>query len=203
MNDRPRPTRELTEEHRSISPVVAAMEREAESIHATGRIHGQQVQEMVAFTRGFTDGCHHVKEERALFPVLLERSDQSRSLVDAMFKEHDGGRQRIAAIEAALPAAVAGDPAALSRVAQELANYASLLTSHIAKEQHLLFPLADRTLSAEEQETVGAEFARIEHDVTGEEAHRAYREMAARIARDTAPPEELPFTQACDEPAEP
>jgi len=203
MSEQSRPTRELTEEHRCISPVVAAMEREAESIHATGRIHGQQVQEMVAFTRGFTDGCHHVKEEQALFPVLLERGDQSRSLVDALLKEHDGGRQRIAAIEAALPAAAAGDQAALSAVARELANYASLLTSHIAKEQHLLFPLTDRTLSAEEQEAMGVAFARIEHEVTGEEAHHAYMEMAARIARDTAPPDELPFTQACDEPAEP
>jgi hemerythrin-like domain-containing protein len=149
MSEQPRPTRQLTEEHRCISPVVAAMEREAESIHATGRIHGERVREMVSFTRGFTDGCHHVKEERALFPALLERGDQNRSLVDAMLKEHDGGRQRIAAIEAALTAAVAGEPAALAAVARELTNYASLLTSHIAKEQHLLFPLTDRTLSAE------------------------------------------------------
>jgi hemerythrin-like domain-containing protein len=197
-----KPTRELTEEHKTISPVVAAMEREAEHIRTTGLIRGRRVSEMVEFTRGFTDGCHHAKEEQALFPVLLERSDRSRPLVDVMLREHEGGRQRVAAIEAALPAAVAGDRAALSAVAQELANYASLLTSHIAKEHHLLFPLTDRTLSGDEQEAVGAEFARIEHEVTGEEAHRAYAEMAARIASETSPPDDLPFTQACDGPAE-
>jgi hypothetical protein len=50
---------------------------------------------------------------------------------------------------------------------------------------------------------VSIEFARIENEVTGAEVHHSYMEMAARIARDTAPPDELPFTQACDEPAEP
>ena len=28
---------------------------------------------MVDFTRNFTDGCHHAKEEKLLFPLLEER----------------------------------------------------------------------------------------------------------------------------------
>jgi hemerythrin-like domain-containing protein len=196
-----KPTRELTEEHKTISPVVAAMEREAEHIRAARSVDGRRVHEMVEFTRGFTDGCHHRKEEEVLFPVLLERTDQSRSLVEAMLKEHDGGRQRITAIETALPAAIAGDPAALDLIARELSNYASLLTSHIAKEQHLVWPLTDRVLSEDEQRHIGEEFERIERETTGAGGHQAFVDLAARITRDTADLPDLPLTTACDEAA--
>ena len=63
------PTRQLADEHEYVKLVVGAMEAEATFIERTGRIHEERVIQMVDFTRNFTDGDHHTKEEDLLFPA--------------------------------------------------------------------------------------------------------------------------------------
>ena len=69
------PTRQLADEHEYVLLVVGAMEAEASHIERTGEVDVVRVTQMVDFTRNFTDGDHHTKEESLLFPLLEERSD--------------------------------------------------------------------------------------------------------------------------------
>ena len=94
--------------------------------------------------------------------------------------KHDGGRQRIGAIAGALDAARAGDPAARRTVADNLAAYASLLYAHIAKENNVLFPLAERLLTEADKERLAAGFDRIEEQIGA--AHEKYGAMAHELA---------------------
>jgi hemerythrin-like domain-containing protein len=175
-------TDDLRREHQVVGLVVTAMEREAQHIRETGEIDADAVQNMVEFTRGFTDGCHHAKEERLLFVRLRERSSVAQGPIEVMLREHEGGRARVAAIQEALAAARAGDAAARRRVADNLAGYASLLYAHIAKENNVLFPLADRELSDEDQRWLAAEFERLEAEETGAGGHEKYAEIARELA---------------------
>ena len=68
------PTDQLRAEHELVLMVVEAMQREVECIERTGKVHRDRVAQMVDFTRNFTDGDHHTKEEDLLFPLLEERS---------------------------------------------------------------------------------------------------------------------------------
>ena len=178
------PVAELKHEHSYVGMVVAAMEREARYIREGGEVHADAVKQMVDFTREFTDGCHHGKEEQALFPRLLERSDQSRTVVAVMLKEHDAGRMRIRAIADDLEAASSGDRDAALRVAANLESYAALLTGHIAKENNVLFPLADRVLDEQDKDWLAGEFGRIEREETGEGGHKRYEAVAQELARE-------------------
>lgn len=178
------PVAELKHEHSYVGMVVAAMEREARRIREGGEVRADVVKQMVDFTSEFTDGCHHGKEEQALFPRLLERSDQSRAVVAAMLKEHDAGRMRIRAIAADLEPASGGDRAAALRVAGSLESYAALLTGHIAKENNVLFPLADRVLDEQDRSWLAGEFGRIEREEAGEGAHERFEAMAQELARE-------------------
>ena len=67
MSDQP--TDELRHEHEIVLVVVAAMEREAAAIRAGEPVDSGAVAQMVDLTRNFTDGCHHNKEEKVLFPA--------------------------------------------------------------------------------------------------------------------------------------
>ena len=69
------PTEELASEHEYVLVVVSAMEREAESIHSGGPVDRDAIAGMVDFTRNFTDGCHHTKEEKLLFPLAEQVLD--------------------------------------------------------------------------------------------------------------------------------
>ena len=179
MNDGP--TDLLRQEHELVLMVAAAMDREAADIERTGRVHGEQVAQMIDFTRNFTDGCHHSKEERLLFPMLEERSAAAGGPVSVMLSEHQAGRDIVRAISDALPAA-GHDPAARAGVAEHLALYARLLRLHINKEESVLFPLAESMLSDQEQEMLAADFARVDQETSGPAVHERYHALAHLLA---------------------
>ena len=176
-----RPTEQLRQDHELVLMVVEAMEREVADIGKTGRVHRERVAQMVDFAQNFTDGCHHSKEERVLFPTLEERDAAAGGPVSVMLSEHEVGREAIRAIDAALPD-VDESEAARTAVAGNLALYAHLLRLHINKENQVLFPLAERILSDQEQEMLAAEFERIEEEETGAGVHERYRELAHTLA---------------------
>ena len=93
------PTRQLAEEHEYVMLVVGAMEAEAASIERTGHVHVERVAQMVDFTRNFTDGDHHAKEEDLLFPLLEERSSAAGGTISVLLSEHEAARDCIRAIE--------------------------------------------------------------------------------------------------------
>ena len=98
------PTEVLREEHELVLMVVAAMEREVASIERDDHVNADRVANMVDFTRNFTDGCHHAKEERVLFPLLEQRDAAAGGPVSVMLSEHDAGRHGGGAITARYPA---------------------------------------------------------------------------------------------------
>ena len=142
------PTRQLADEHEFVLLVVGAMEAEAASIERTGRVHTERVIQMVDFTRNFTDGDHHTKEEDLLFPLLEERSASAGGTISVLLSEHEAARDCIRAIDTALPDADGADPeraaAARAVIAENLKLYAFLLPLHIGKEDTVLFPLTER-----------------------------------------------------------
>ena len=153
------PTEELMQEHVLVLMVVEAMEREVAFVEESGRVHTDRVAQMLDFTRSFTDGFHHYKEEEVLFPVLEERSRAAAGQVSVLLSEHMAGRDAVSAIAENLPAANE-DAAARAAVAENLKLYAFLLRLHVNKEDTVLFPLADELLSDQEAEIMGAEFER-------------------------------------------
>ena len=179
MNDTP--TEQLRQEHELVLMVVEAMDREVAFIEATGRVHQERVAQMIDFTRSFTDGYHHAKEEDLLFPLLEERSAAAGGTVSVLLSEHEAARDCIRAIDGALPAA-AHDEAARNVVAENLRLYAFLLPLHIGKEDTILFELADQLLSDQEQELLAADFEGIEGEETGAALRQRYHELAHTLA---------------------
>lgn len=176
------PTEVLREEHELVLMVVAAMEREVAAIESTDHVNADRVMNMVDFTRNFTDGCHHNKEEKLLFPLLEQRDPAAGGPVSVMLSEHEAGREAVRAINGALPD-VEEDPAARKTVAESLGLYAQLLRLHINKENTVLFPLADRLLGELDKKRLAADFERVEEEETGAGVHARYHAMAHVLAK--------------------
>lgn len=181
------PTEVLKDEHTVVLLVVGAMEREAQRIRGGEPVHADAVTKMVEFTREFSDGCHHAKEEKVLFPTLRERSPMAGGPVSVMLREHDEGRRHMRAVTEALPRAATGDADAAATVADNLAGYAVLLRMHIEKENQVLFPLAERTLSTDDKTLLVREFARIEEEESGAGVHQKYHALAHEIVEHERP----------------
>ena len=98
-----------------------------------------------------------------------------------MQEEHEGGRERIRRLEVALDAVEKGDGGAGPAAAENLSAHAALLRSHIAKENNVLFPLAERLLSDDDRRELGAAFDRIEEEETGAGEHERFARIAEAL----------------------
>ena len=164
---------ELEHDHHVIEQVAALLADV--SAHASAERAFAFGAWAVEFVRRFADGCHHAKEERALFPLLEARGiPRQGGPIGMMLLEHEEGRALVQGMERALadrdlPAFVANAGA-----------WAGLLRAHIAKEQGVLFPLGARRLDAADDHVLRERFAAIERESGGEALHeRFHAELAA------------------------
>lgn len=140
-------TRILVEEHRLILRMIALLEENAR-LTAEGRyLNWQFYRDGIDFIRHYADRFHHAKEEDVLFTALIDNGmPKEHSPVAAMLMEHDQGRGFVRGMESALHEAEGGRAGSSLVVAENALGYAALLRDHIAKEDEILYPLAERVL---------------------------------------------------------
>ena len=178
-----KPTEILRQEHKIILPVLAAAEKQAKAIEATGKIDGDRIEKILDFFRNFADRCHHSKEEKHLFVALQHRGFRSDvGPIAVMLAEHQQGRNRLRAVADALPKARLGDRAALRQARENLAAYVKLLKEHINKEDNVLFTMAEKVLTNQDQAVLSEAFEKTEANEIGEGVHEKYHQLAHELA---------------------
>jgi hemerythrin-like domain-containing protein len=181
------PTRQLAQEHEYVLLVAGAMEAEAAGIEETGAVDGGRIAQMVEFSRNFTEGDHHTKEEQLLFPLLQERSSTAAGTISMLLSEHQAARDCIAAVDGALRDVMGADEekaaAAPAVIVENLRLYAHLLPLHIGKEDTVLFGLIEVLLSAQEQELLAREFEDLGATPGAAAMTDRYHRMALDLAR--------------------
>ena len=133
------------------------------------------------YARDYVDRCHNQKEEQHLFP-LLERRGVSRTdgPLAVMLAEHEAAREMLARLEPMVAAWVGGDVSGLAALRQLVGDYVTLCTDHYWKENDILFPLAARTLTADDVAAVERGIAAVEAAL-GPDTHARYAAMAAEL----------------------
>lgn len=173
------PTDELKHEHQIILIALDAMEREMQRIQAGGPVPEERIGQMIGFVQNFADRCHHAKEETLLFTRMQERGMPANGgPIGVMLQEHDDGRRLVRTAAQALPGAGAGDADARATLAANLLAYVRMLRLHIDKEDHVLYPMADKILTAADQSELAAAFERVEAEEMGEGTHERYHQLA-------------------------
>ena len=180
-------TEVLRHEHQIILKVLEAARREAQSIADTGKLNIEKLNKILDFFRVFVDRCHHGKEEEYLFPRMQARGlPADKGPIPVMLHEHMGGRNIVKALSEALARAQQGDSSALAAVAANLAILDEHLRGHIDKENDILFPLADKVFTPEDQQALVAAFDKHEAEEIGPGVHEKYHQLAHELAEDKA-----------------
>jgi hemerythrin-like domain-containing protein len=159
---------------------------------ATGKIPpAEDWIDIVRFLRVFIDRCHHGKEERVLFPAVVQAADEETlQLVEQLLIEHVEGRRLLTALATAAGTdpVLPGDPQGqrpfdAPLVDRAIAGYVGLMRPHVVQEERQLYPAADRILAPELQETLRGEYALIEQEVTGPGLHEDFQETVERLGQ--------------------
>lgn len=123
------------------------------------------MENIIDIIRNFADGLHHAKEEELFFPALEKKGFSARQgPVAVMLHEHIQGRNFVKGMTENLDQYRNGNKEALKGVYQNMNGYAELLVNHISKENNILFRMADKVLSDEEQKRLLESFESIEQN---------------------------------------
>lgn len=148
-------TATLVEEHRLILRMIALLERNARRTAEGTYSNWQFYLDGIDFIRQYADRFHHAKEEDVLFTALIDNGmPREHSPVAAMLMEHDQGRAFVRQLEDAVRGAQAGRTENGRVIAENALGYAALLRDHIAKEDSILYPLAERIVPAPLREKI-------------------------------------------------
>jgi len=98
-----------------------------------------------------------------------------------MLQEHTLGRGYIEEINIGVENCKLGDTCSSELIATNLINYVNLLQNHIQKEENILFPMANKTLSEQRQKEIFEQFEKIEEDVVGHGVHERYHELLNQL----------------------
>ena len=173
----------LSDEHRVIERVLAVVEKLA-AAPVEGRLDSWK--QALDFIRHFADGCHHLKEEKVLFPAMEERGiPRDGGPIGMMLMEHEEGRGYVRSMLAAIALVEKKNEAAKEILVDKAKAYLRLLKDHIQKEDEILFKIADDVISPDEQKQLLRSFEEHEAKEIGEGVHEKYIKIAEELEAKT------------------
>ncbi|NOZ02606.1 MAG: DUF438 domain-containing protein [Deltaproteobacteria bacterium] len=169
----------LMDDHTMTEKVFAAMEKAFESPTAPDR---ETVSSMLDYIVGYVEACHNRKEEEHLFPLIEERGIPSQGgPLAVMLAEHEQQRDLVAAIKSHGEAFVGGDATALDALKATFDQYQTLCKDHYWKENDILYPMAIKVMSDEDEAAVIRGIEAVEASL-GEDVRKRYYDLAENLA---------------------
>jgi len=184
----------IRDEHLAISAVLYCLRTLARRMCAGGEPPNfPLLHAMLDYIVEFPDRWHHPKESQFLFKALRQRDSSAGALIDALEREHREGDRLITDLKNKLAAFENREDRALPAFAEAVEAYARMQWEHIRKEEDMLLPLAQRSLSADDWRRVAEAFQENDNPLFGlkpkDDAERLYRrilELAAQPIRQRA-----------------
>lgn len=174
----------LSSEHRVIEVVLSCLEKITEKANETGKLDTESANKVIDVIRTFADKCHHGKEENYLFTTLVEKGIPSEDgPVGQMLSEHTLGRELVKAMAENIEEAGTGNKDSLWKFTDAANRYINLLKAHIQKEDSVLFPMANKILSEEDQENLQKAFKTVESEHMGTGTHEKYISIVVALAQ--------------------
>jgi len=178
------PIEHLVEEHRMIGHVVDAFAKYVERIEKGLAPPRADLERFVRFFREFADLGHHDKEETLLLPALVQAGmDWDSGPLQRIRRDHDLERYLMRSLRhAALQSEdwSGDDRMHLLAIAQELIAF---IRAHAECEETLVFPEAERRLSATVSQRLASDFVRFDAERTKDGAAPMLRALGQALIR--------------------
>jgi len=151
----------LMKEHENILKVIENLENECNNIETGKEINKKFFEKAIDFIRNYADKFHHAKEEDILFKEFDKSAEEGCTHCNPtkqMLSEHDEGRRFVKGIEQGVK------ENNKNKVIENARGYCMLLREHIYKEDNILYPMADETLSEKVKNDMFSKFEKIEKE---------------------------------------
>jgi hemerythrin-like domain-containing protein len=178
----PTATEILRHEHDAVVKMLGFTHDLADRLDHGQRASPDVLDKVLEFFRVFVDQCHHGKEEILLFPLLEAKGvPRAGGPLGVMLSEHQEGRKWIKEMTDAAEDYRLIVEGSGCRWASAARAYAELLHAHVDKENNVLFVLAERILTPDEQARLAEGFEKLEVEKIGAGRHEQIHAMMAEL----------------------
>ena len=168
---------DLMNEHEAILSAIQILERMTADKEKALPADAKDAHDFIGFLKEFADKCHHGKEEGFLFPAMIGAGIPKKGgPIGVMLAEHPQSRQLIRDMQASISVTVD-----CPKFAEAANAYASLLRTHIQKENNVLFPMAERVLTEAQLALLFEKFEDHEQEVIGQARHEELHAMLGKL----------------------
>jgi hemerythrin-like domain-containing protein len=160
----------LKQDHQFIERALAALATGTVQLEQGSPVRPGFFLGVVEFLEGFVHTLHYRREEDVLY-AAMERAGASRTTgpIGSAIREHEASRSAARAVRSAVERWEGGDESAQRDLAEEARRYVSLLKQHIAREDQLLFPMAEDMIPKEHHFQLLDDLAQLDVDGRGQE----------------------------------
>ena len=176
-----RATDSLEQEHRTIEKILRVTGVLVDELAENRDIDDDILRDLCQFLRVYGHQCHHGKEASYLFPMLESHGVPEEGCpLGALRHEHERSRVLTQELVQASADYAANGHDGSSALSEVLRNIAQFYPAHIWKEEYLLFPMARKVLSEEDDQRLLKEFKSVESDIYSY-AHESYEQLATEL----------------------
>jgi len=145
----------LRAEHQIIGNALGALEGMVRAAKAAKPVPTEDLRDFVRFSRSYTDGLHHIKEEELLFPALIEAGlPRDTGPIDSVFHEHDRARELVRQLDQLALGVGAGEAVAFEAFVRTGTTLSDLLRAHMQKENGVFYQMAEQALGEERNQSL-------------------------------------------------
>ena len=138
-------TASLRKDHDLIEKVLKSMWASLPLLKSGKSIPEPILNQVIDFSKNFTDVCHHGKEENGLFPELEKKGmPRNSGPIAVMLMEHEVTRKLAARMEESSKVYVKTGNA--SQLIVDMQEYINHVVQHVWKENNRLFEMAEMAL---------------------------------------------------------
>lgn len=136
---------------------------------------------MLFYVDEFPERLHHTKESELLFPLLRARCGELAEVLDRLDADHGKGEQAVRELEHALLGYEMMGESRREAFEQAARRYVEAYLEHMAVEEDVVLPMAQRVLTPEEWRQLDAAFEANRDPLAGHEPDAEYRAVFQKI----------------------
>jgi len=179
----------IRDEHRSIAAILHGMEYLVDRIRARkAKIDPRVFRAMIYYLDTFSERMHHPKEDRFLFNAMRSRGAEAAAAVGDLEREHALGGDALKRLEQCLVRYEEGGDGEFPGFADAVAKFVRGYRDHMHKEESIVFPMAERLLSAQDWQAIDRAFAENRDPLAADRDTRDFEKLFERIVNLAPPP---------------
>jgi len=174
-------TENLISEHKDIIELLGIMSKISNKIQLNEVFYTSDIEDIIDFLKHFIEKSHHKKEE--IFYPLLSTTEMpnDRAELSVMLYEHTLARNYLKDINSCIINCKIGNAFSQELLAESMMKYVVLIKNHINKEEKIIFPMANKVLTENEQTEINRQFEKIEEKIINHDLHEHYRRLLNKL----------------------